>query len=116
MIEFKNLTKKTIHYAVFKKLYKKIFLKKFDLSVVFATPLLMTTLNKKYRNKNKSADVLSFLLERKEGEIFLNGNLPNLPYLFAHGAFHLLGYGHETESQAELMQKKERALFKSLQS
>ena len=116
MISFKNLTKKTIRYEIFKKLYKKIFLKKFELSVVFAPPLLMAKLNKTYKHKNKPADVLSFPLEKGRGEIFLNGNRPNLPYLFAHGAFHLLGYDHETESQAELMKKKERVLFKSLQS
>ena len=123
MISFKNLTKKTIRYAIFKKLYKKIFLpdgkaglKKFDLSIVFAPPLFMAKLNKKYKDKQKPVDVLTFLIEKGQGEIFLNAREQNLPGLFIHGALHLLGYGHETESQAELMQKKEKGLFKSLKS
>src|SRR3989338_7360673 len=114
MIEFTNLTKKKLQRGIFKKLYKKIFFKKkFDLSVVFAPPPLMTKLNKKYKHKNKPADVLSFSLEKGRGEIFLNAREKNLPYLFAHGSLHLLGYGHETKFKAELMQKKERGSLKS---
>lgn len=120
MIEFKNLTKKRVKREIFKKLYKKIFLKKFDLSVVFSSPTLMTQLNKKYKHKNKPADVLSFSLEKGHGEIFLNTGLHrrraggnNLPYLFTHGALHLLGYSHKIESKAKLMEKKEKFLVKS---
>ncbi len=114
MIEFRNLTKKRVRPAIFKKLYKKIFFKKkFDMSVVFAPPILMIKLNKKYKHKNKPADVLSFLLEKRLGEIFLNAGEKNLPYLFVHGSLHLLGYGHKTKFKAELMQKRERDFLKS---
>lgn len=113
MIEFKNLAKKRIRQGIFKKLYKKIFIKKrIDLSVVFAPPLFMAKLNRKYRHKNKPANVLSFLLSKKDGEIFLNVKEKKLLYLFAHGSLHLLGYGHKTKSEAEIMRKKEEAILK----
>ena len=88
MIEFKNLSGKRVRYGAYKKLYKKIFYKSgnsFWLSAVFAPPSLMRRLNKKYRGKNKPANVLSFLLEKNlpgrqtgTGEIFLNAKEKNL--------------------------------------
>ena len=88
MIEFKNLSGKRVRYGAYKKLYKKIFYKSgnsFWLSAVFAPPSLMRRLNKKYRGKNKPANVLSFLLEKNlpgrqtgTGEIFLNAFIVSL--------------------------------------
>ena len=113
MIEFKNLTKKKIQTNEFKKLYKKIFIKNFELSIVFAEPSLMLSLNKKYRNKNKPADVLSFQLEKRRGEIFLNVEKKNLSYLFLHGALHLKGMAHQNIREAEKMEALEKKLLKS---
>ena len=72
----------------------------------------MRTLNKKYRGKDKTANVLSFLIEKGErGEIFLNATLKNLPFLFVHGCLHLLGYDHRRESDARRMEQKEKYIL-----
>ena len=49
--------------------------KNYNLSVVPAKNSLMKKLNKRYRNKDKAADVLSFPLSKTDGEIFLNESL-----------------------------------------
>ena len=115
MIEFKNLTRKKIDERVYKLLYKKIFLprgkagrKDFELSVVFATPAFMRKLH-----KNKNADVLSFLYkEEKVGEIFINSREKRKPFLFVHGALHLLGHGHKKIKDARDMKKLETKFLK----
>ena len=121
MIEFRNLTKKRINTAEFKELYNKIFppkhpesSRKFELSVVFAQPHFMRRLNKQYRGKNKTANVLSFALEKGKvgpGEIFLNIKEKKLPYLFLHGMLHLKGYDHVKKSDARKMEKLEQKIL-----
>lgn len=119
MISFTNLTKKKIPTPVFKELYKKIFSTKggqvkddIELSVVFAPPAKMKKLNVQYRNKHKVANVLSFLLEKGVGEIFLNATEKGLPRLFVHGSLHLKGYDHEKDADAEKMEALERKILK----
>ncbi|MDP3935111.1 MAG: rRNA maturation RNAse YbeY [Candidatus Giovannonibacteria bacterium] len=112
MIEIRNLTKKRADTGIIKRIYKKLFHKKFELDVVLASPRLMLALNKKYRKKEKIADVLSFLLEKNIGEIFLNISKKNLPYLFIHGSLHLLGYKHKKNKDAKKMERKELNILK----
>lgn len=110
-----------VKYGAYKELYKKIFIlrkKNFNLSVVFAPSPMMRRLNKKYRGKNKPANVLSFLLEKNlpgrqtgSGEIFLNAKEKNLSYLFLHGALHLLGYDHKTNKDAKKMESLEKKIL-----
>ena len=86
-----------------------MFHKNFELSLVFTIPLLMRGLNKRYKNKDNAANVLSFLLEKGregKGEILLNAQEKKLPELFVHGCLHLLGYGHKTKKGYNLMSKK----------
>lgn len=111
-ISFTNLTKKRIPTADFKRIYKKL-LSGWELSVVFAGPALMKNLNKKYRGKNKIVNVLSFMLDKKQGEIFLNSAEKKLPYLFTHACLHLLGYGHKKNKDAEVMEKLEKKILNS---
>ena len=108
MIEIRNLTKKRANTGTIKRLYGKIFNKKFKLSLVLANPALMRKLNKERLGKDKIADVLSFLYkEERAGEIFLNTSKKNLPYLSVHGSLHLLGYGHKKNKDAKKMERKE---------
>ena len=90
-------------------------------------------LNKKFRKKNKSTDVLSFPFYeknqlnnriRKEKEIYLGDIIINLSQvknknnkikfkeelnkLWIHGLLHLLGYDHKSNSQYLQMQKLEK--------
>ncbi len=132
---FKNkaykLNKKT-------KLYKKNHL-------VFTLMLSKTTrikqLNKKFRKKNKSTDVLSFpfynkvdllkLLKVKNkkkifiGDIIINLQkiknksdnrkfLEELDKLWVHGLVHLLGYQHKIDRDFFKMNKIEKELLKHL--
>lgn len=110
-ISFTNLTKKRVKTAKFLRIYKKL-LPGWELGVVFALPLLMRSLNKRYRNKNKVANVLAFILDKKKrvGEIFLNSNEKKLLYLFIHACLHLLGYTHNNEKNAKIMRKKEQEM------
>ncbi|OGF61904.1 hypothetical protein A2926_00765 [Candidatus Giovannonibacteria bacterium RIFCSPLOWO2_01_FULL_44_40] len=113
MIEFRNLTKKRIRTKIFKKLGNKIFPKQFELSVVFAPSSVIKALNKRYLNKNKPANTLSFLLERRRGEIFLNAKEQKLPFLFVHSALHLLGFNHKRNEDTKKMKERELKILKS---
>ncbi|MBU2634988.1 rRNA maturation RNase YbeY [Patescibacteria group bacterium] len=64
MIEINNLTTSEIDENFVKGVAKKVLKgenrKEIDLSIVFVGEARMRKLNKKYRNKNKVTDVLSF--------------------------------------------------------
>lgn len=109
-ISFTNLAKKRVKTAEFARVYKKL-LKGWELSVVFADSALMRKLNKKYRKKDKIANVLSFKLASKNGEIFLNASEKKLLHLFTHACLHLLGFDHKTDKEAEKMEKKENKIL-----
>ena len=85
----------------------KILGKRYDLSLVFVGKTRAATLNKQYRNKTYSPNVLSFPLDEKTGEIFIcpqvaaseaaKYNLSSRGYvgfLFIHGCLHLKGLDH----------------------
>ncbi len=112
------------------KLYKK--------KVLICTLLLsgtteIKTLNKKFRNKNVSTDVLSFPFYQKkklqdkidkENEIYLGDIIINLAKiksknnsikfkkelnkLWVHGLIHLFGFKHKTERDFHTMSKIEK--------
>lgn len=88
----------------------------------------MKTLNKKFRNKDKTANVLSFnepknfvfppsaaMKTRKIGEVYLNveqtgpKKMFSSKHLLAHAILHLLGYSHNDK-----MEKKERFLISKI--
>ena len=113
-------------------------LSKYKKNIIFFTLLLsgdkeIKRLNKKFRNKNKSTDVLSFPfynkrdfknIQRKEKEIYLgdiiinfnkinNKNNKNnfkteLNRLWIHGLVHLLGYDHKKNKDFYNMTKVEK--------
>jgi probable rRNA maturation factor len=91
----------------FSKIAREVLGAKYDLSVVFISPAEMCTLNKRYRGKNASTDVLAFPLSNTCGEMYLS--MPDvkkkaplfgmttrgyLAYLFIHGCLHLKGLEH----------------------
>lgn len=91
----------------------KILGKRYELSLVFIGKTRAATLNKEYRNKTYSPNVLSFPLDEKTGEIFIcpqvaaseaskyNLSIKNyVAFLFIHGCLHLKGYDHSDTMDA----------------
>jgi probable rRNA maturation factor len=88
-------------------------------------------LNRRFRQQDKPTNVLSFPApqnpERFLGDIALAYGVcareaaeqgkplkNHLQHLVAHGVFHLLGYDHETDAQADEMEGLERAVLAGL--
>jgi probable rRNA maturation factor len=97
--------------------------KKYNLSLVFENKKRMLLLNKIYRNKNKTTDVLSFPLEKTKGEIFIclseckkeakkfGRDFENFVlFLFIHALCHLKGMTHGSKMEKE--ERKIREKFK----
>ena len=116
----KTKTKPPVSGLVFRKIKEDILGEKYSLSLVFCGDYLSKKITSQYRNKNKPTNVLSFPLEEKSGEIFLNLSIIKtqskkigvkyqdyLSYLFIHGLLHLKGLDHGEE-----MTKKEKFYLK----
>lgn len=88
------------------KVKTQILGEKYDLSFSYAESDEMRRLNKLYRKKDYSANVLSFPLSSNEGEILINKKYQKRDglsfYLFAHSLLHLSGLKH-----GKKMDKKE---------
>ena len=126
-----------------KKKIKKIFKfnslkkKRFSLTILLTDNSKMKYLNKKFRNKNKTTDVLSFPnlstadLKKKTdtkiylGDIALNYEIINrrskdsnfdleFDKMWIHGYLHLLGYNHKKVRDYKVMQKIEDQILKIL--
>jgi len=91
-------------------LKKKIIGEKYFVSLVFVGKKKATSLNKIYRNKTYSPNVLSFPIDEESGEIFINLDQTKkehndfemseknyIKYLFIHGLLHLKGLDHGPE-------------------
>lgn len=93
------------------KLKNEILGEKYNLSFSYAGNDEMRRLNKLYRKKDYSANVLSFPLSKNEGEILINKNYQKkkyADYLFIHSLLHLKGLKHGKkmdEKEVGIMQK-----------
>ncbi len=101
----------------FEKLKKEILGKEYLLSVAFVSENKSREINKKYRKKDKAANVLSFPLSPASGEILLckpvirreAKNFEKTPkeflqFLVIHGMLHLKGLTHG--KKMERLEKK----------
>ena len=121
----KNFPKK------FKFLNKKVYL-----TLLLSNNKSIKKLNKKFRNKNKHTDILSFPFEKKIknlkeiylGDLIISYNYINNPKnlsnymfkkktikIFIHGFLHLLGYDHMKNIDFKKMINEETKLFKSIE-
>ena len=104
-----------------------------EVSLVFVDDQAMKSLNKAYRNKAESTDVLSFsyIKDFKKavscgelGDIIISADAlksqakqykntieDEAKVLFVHGFLHLIGYDHTTEKQKNVMNKIESRLL-----
>ena len=93
----RNTTGKRVPRAAFEKIKSAILGKNYELSLVFCGNALSRKLNKKFRGKDKSTNVLSFPLSENSGEIFINlSKIREFPaiHLLIHGCLHLKGMEH----------------------
>ena len=121
---------------VFPRKYRFIK-KKVSLTVLLSNNKNIKKLNKKFRNKNKSTDVLSFPAEKKLnikkspyiGDIIISYEFMNKPKalsalefkskitrIFIHGFMHLLGYDHIKLKDFKEMLIEEEKIFKTIKT
>ena len=111
--------------------------KKVGLTVLLSDNKNIRRLNKKFRNKNKSTDVLSFPFEKKPnikkslylGDIIISYEFMNKPKtlgnvefknkvtkIFIHGFLHLLGYNHIKLKDFKKMLAEEEKIYKAVKT
>jgi len=110
-----------INGAFFEQIKDAVLGKKYILSVVFIGDKKSQNLNQTYRQKNYPTDILSFSINKNEGEIFINPSVAKkkskeferseenfLNFLFIHGLVHLKGMDHGSimEKEEEKFRKK----------
>ena len=119
---------------VFPKKYRFIK-KKVSLTVLLSNNKNIKKLNKKFRNKNKATDVLSFPSEKKInikkspyiGDIIISYDFMNKPKdssilefknklskIFIHGFLHLLGYDHIKSKDFKVMLIEEEKIYQTI--
>ncbi|MCE5202843.1 MAG: rRNA maturation RNase YbeY [Coriobacteriales bacterium] len=110
-----------------------------ELSIALVDPPEMARLNKQYRDVDAPTDVLSFGCDdpcaAPSGEPITLGDVVIAPeiaeahaaelgttveselnLLLVHGILHLLGYDHESDEDAQVMQERERVLLDGYQT
>ncbi len=129
-IFFENICK------AFPKKYKFLN-KKVTFTLLLSNNKNIKKLNKIFRKKNKSTDILSFPLDEKIkiskntylGDIIISYNYLDKPRsqdlksfkkkvtkIFIHGFLHLLGFDHKKNKDYSKMLKEENLLFKAVKS
>ena len=111
--------------------------KKVNLTILLSNNKNIKKLNKKFRNKDKSTDVLSFPSEKKLnikkspyiGDIVVSFEFMNKPNalsilefkskvskIFIHGFLHLLGYDHIKLKDFKKMLAEEEKIYKTIET
>ena len=140
--EDKNWSKKIKKTEFFFKSICKSFPKKYQffnkkivLTLLLSNNRSIKKLNKKFRNKNKPTDILSFPFERKIkikkksylGDIVISYNFMDTPKnqkinffkdkvikTFIHGFLHLLSFDHVKLRDYKKMLKEEKNIYQSV--
>ncbi len=114
------MVRDTVPRIPFEKIAREILGLRYRLSLVICGDSLARKMNRTYRKKSYAANVLSFPLDKNEGEIFLN--IPaalretkesgvalraRLTLLFVHACLHLKDMRH-----GQAMDRKEQRFLK----
>jgi len=134
----KKLKKKELFFEKICKAFPKkyqFFKKKINLSILLSNNKNIKKLNKEFRNKNKSTDILSFPFNEKIkiskqtyiGDIIISYNYIDKPKtqklkffekklikIFIHGFLHLLGFDHIKNRDYQKMLREEDRIYKSV--
>jgi len=132
----KKIKKKFFFFNTLVKFFPKKYRfikKKVNLTVMLSNNIDIKRLNKKFRNKDKPTDILSFPSEKKInikknpylGDIIISYEFMNKPKflnnlefkkkvikIFIHGFLHLLGYDHIKLRDFKKMLKEEEKIYK----
>jgi probable rRNA maturation factor len=134
----KRLKKKELFFykicKFFPKKYK-FYYKKVSLTLLLSNNKHIKKLNKDFRNKNKSTDILSFPFNKKVkilkktyiGDVIISYNFIDKPKsqklkyfkeklikTFIHGFLHLLGFDHVKNKDYQRMLKEEERIYQSV--
>ena len=109
--------------------------KKISLTLLLSNNKGIRKLNKRFRNKNKPTDILSFPFQNKInvknnlylGDIIISYNFMNKPYnirkkffiekvikTFIHGFLHLIGFDHKRSKDYNKMITEEKKIYQSV--
>ena len=134
----KRLKKKELFFKKVCNLFPKKYQfpnKKVNFSLLLSNNKGTKKLNKEFRNKNKSTDVLSFPFNKQTkiskmtyiGDIIISYNFMDKPKsqnlknfrekvikIFIHGFLHLLGFDHVKNKDYKKMLNEEDRLYKSV--
>lgn len=116
----------TVRKAIFNTLVFEGFEHDIEVSVTFTDDEKIRELNKRYRNKDKSTDVLSFPMydnisaidnevgetslgdivisletAKRQGHALYHSTYQEVTFLTVHSVLHLLGYDHEISEEDE---------------
>lgn len=114
MTEIRQTVKTGVRSIPFEKIARDILSERYVLSLVICGDTLARRINRTYRKKEYSPNVLSFPLGEYEGEIFLNvrkaerearaagiSARERIALLFVHGCLHLRGFKHGAKMDTE---------------
>ncbi len=120
-VEIKRTVRSHVPSLPYETLAKKVLSASYELSLVICGDGLARKINKTHRRKTYAANVLSFPLSKKEGELFLNADAAarearrfgtthqkRLALLFVHGLLHLKGLPH-----GRTMDERERRVLRA---
>ena len=134
----KRIKKKNLFFKKICKAFPKKYQfsnKQVNLTILLSNNKYIKKLNKEFRKKNKSTDILSFPFNEKTkiskktyiGDIIISYNYIDKPKtqklkffkkklikIFIHGFLHLLGFDHLKNKDYKKMLKEEDQIYKSV--
>ena len=134
----KRIKKKNLFFKKICKAFPKKYQfsnKQVNLTIMLSNNKYIKKLNKEFRKKNKSTDILSFPFNEKTkiskktyiGDIIISYNYIDKPKtqklkffkkklikIFIHGFLHLLGFDHLKNKDYKKMLKEEDQIYKSV--
>lgn len=109
-----NTTKGKLPRLPFVSIKNAILGETYELGIKILSPKKQREINKIYRNKDKTTNILSFPLSKTSGDITFDlakvkADAPDfgmtytkfLKYLFIHGCLHLKGFEHSSRMERE---------------